>query len=229
MELQGQHGVVSGSCDKAVIKMSANSTLEIRQLDCIRGERELFRDLSFALTGGDVLQIHGANGSGKTTILRILAGLTQPDQGDILWNSDNIKQDMAGYLANIRYSGHLTGIKLELSPLENLRYAVGIQGGDTAMPIEQALDEINLFGFEHEPARTLSAGQRRRIALARLLVSPGRLWLLDEPHTSLDNAGMQILQSILHQHLDSGGMIIMASHTPIELHEKNIHSLQLLT
>ena len=209
--------------------MPTQPTLEVRKLYCIRGERELFTDISFSLTDGEILQAHGANGSGKTTLLRILAGLTQPEQGKITWQGTSITEQMPAYLAELRYLGHLSGIKLELTPLENVQIAAELHGSSKAMTAEQALDEVALYGFENEPAGSLSAGQRRRIGLARLLVSPGRLWLLDEPHTSLDKAGMALLQSVLHRQLEQGGMIILASHTPIEIHETHIHSLQLIT
>ena len=210
--------------------MSPNqASLVVSQLRSIRGDRELFRDVGFTLEGGEVLQIHGANGSGKTTILRILAGLTRPDAGEIRWQGQLVSEDWQPYLAELRYIGHLSGIKLELSPMENLRFAPGLLASAQAMPLEQALDEVALYGFEDEPARTLSAGQRRRIALARLLVSPGRLWLLDEPHTSLDKAGMEMLRGLMHRHLESGGLIILASHNPLELKEQHIRSLQLVT
>lgn len=205
------------------------TTLEVNNLHCIRGERELFTDVSFGLTGGDVLQVHGANGSGKTTLLRILACLTEPEQGSIRWCGTEASQNITGYLQAMRYSGHLSGIKLELSPWENVRLASQLHGTEPAMSVEEALDEVALYGFEHEPARTLSAGQRRRISLARLLVSPGLLWLLDEPHTSLDKAGMALLQNFLHRQLERGGIIILASHTPIELHERHVKSLHLVT
>jgi heme exporter protein A len=203
--------------------------LNIQNLQCIRGDRELFTELSFSLNDGEIMQVHGANGSGKTTLLRILAGLTAVEHGDIYWDKQLVEENAAGYFENLRFLGHLAGIKLELTPLENLRFFASLYAPPLAMTLQDALDKVELYGFENEPARTLSAGQRRRITLARLLISPGRLWLLDEPHTSLDMKGMEILRSILLHQLQRNGMIIIASHTPIDLHETPVQNLQLLT
>jgi heme exporter protein A len=206
---------------------SSQNLLNARNLRCIRGDRELFGDLSLSVTTGEVLQVHGANGSGKTSLLRILCGLSQPQAGDITWRGISINKDRSVFLRELLYLGHSTGIKLELSPLENLVFSAGLSGRKPNMPLNDALEQVALFGFEHESARTLSAGQRRRIGLARLLISPARLWVLDEPFTALDAAGILILEVMLHRHLKAGGAAVLASHSPVNLHERHITALHL--
>lgn len=204
------------------------SLLSARGLRCIRGDRELFTDLSLSLRAGELLQIHGANGSGKTTLLRIICGLSLPDAGNIYWQDLSLAENRQRFLRNLHYLGHSTGIKLELSPLENLAFAAALHGAASRITLQQALDRVELFGFENEPARTLSAGQRRRIGLARLLISPARAWILDEPFTALDKSGIRILESLLHEHLENGGIVVLASHSPVNLHERYIKDLHLL-
>lgn len=206
---------------------SSPDLLTARNLRCIRGDRELFNGLTLAVNAGEVLQVHGANGSGKTSLLRILCGLSRPQDGDIAWRGVSIHKDRSVFLRELLYLGHLTGIKLELSPLENLAFAAGINGRKQEVSPEAALEQVALFGFEHEPARTLSAGQRRRIGLARLLISPARIWVLDEPFTALDVAGIRILEVMLHRHLETGGAALLASHSPVNLHERHIKALHL--
>ncbi len=203
--------------------------LNASQLRCVRGDRELFSELSLSLHAGEILHIQGANGSGKTTLIRMLAGLIRPDDGEILWQDNSISADPKRYYADMRYIGHLTGIKLVLTPLQNLRFKADLLNQPLAMSAEAALEQVELYGFEEEPAKTLSAGQKRRIALASLLMMPGKLWLLDEPYTSLDTAGIAILESLLDQHLQAGGMAILASHSPVTLKQHAINTLQLLT
>lgn len=207
----------------------SQNLLAANGLRCVRGDRELFTDLSLSLQAGELLQIHGANGSGKTTLLRILCGLCLPEAGEICWQGVPMAGNRGRFLQNLHYVGHSTGIKLELSPLENLAFAAALNGVAPRITLQQALDRVELFGFEMEPARTLSAGQRRRIGLARLLISPARAWILDEPFTALDKSGIRILESLLHDHLENGGIVILASHSPVNLHERYIKNLHLLT
>ena len=198
-------------------------------LRSVRGERELFSDLSFGLHAGELLQIHGANGSGKTTLLRIICRLTHADAGELYWNGAPVSGRHQAYVSELHYLGHLNGIKLDLSPLENLSFSASLNGTAPRIPLADALEKVALYGFENEPARTLSAGQRRRIGLASLLVSTAKVWILDEPFTALDVAGIGILEGLLHEHLESGGMVILASHAPVNLHERHKRELRLLT
>jgi heme exporter protein A len=192
--------------------------LEARQLRCERGERLLFESLSFRVAAGQLLQIEGANGSGKTTLLRALCGLSAPAHGDIIWCNEAIGDNSEDYHAQLTYVGHHPGIKLDLTAFENLRFTQDMsrtKASDTTLLA--ALDHIGLFGFEYVPCRHLSAGQRRRVALARLLIAQTRLWILDEPFTAIDRAGTQLLAQLLTQHLQNNGLIVLTSHQPIEL------------
>lgn len=202
--------------------------LEAHQLRCERGERLLFESLSFRIASGQLLQIEGANGSGKTTLLRTLCGLSPPAEGKVTWCNENIQDSSQEYLTQLTYVGHHPGIKLDLTALENLRFAQDMLRSKVTDPaLLQALDRIGLFGFEYVPCRHLSAGQRRRVALARLLVADTRLWILDEPFTAIDRAGTQLLTQLLTQHLHNKGLVVLTSHQPIELTDGDITRLVL--
>lgn len=203
--------------------------LTVDQLACRRGDRRLFEQLSFAMGAGTVLQIEGRNGCGKTTLLRTLCGLTRPTEGSIAWAGRDIRTDFAAYAAELNYVGHHPGVKEELSPFENLDFAARLAGAaaDGAAP-EQALERIGLpLECEDIPCRKLSAGQRRRVALARLLLLPGRLWILDEPFTALDVAGRDLVESLLLEHTQRGGMAIVTSHHAVNLEGSVVQTLQL--
>ena len=179
----------------------ATSRLEARGLACSRGFSTLFRDVSFLLGAGQWLAVRGPNGSGKTTLLRCVAGLTRPDAGDVLRDGALV------------YAGHLAGRKDDLTALENLRGSLALRGVPAAMDAAtEALDRAGLGERRHLPARRLSAGQRRRIGLARLMLDPAPIWILDEPLTALDDAGQALFLEILARHLDRGGVALVATH-----------------
>ena len=207
--------------------MPAQTLLRATQLACERGDRLLFSDLSFQVGAGELLQVTGPNGSGKTSLLRILCGLLLPDRGTVYWTGDPIGDQQDEYLRQVHYSGHLYGIKLELTPRENLRFARALHGGGAGLDIDTVLERVELYGFEDEPAATLSAGQRRRIGLAGLLVSCGRLWVLDEPFTTLDVSGSAILEQLIEEHLSNGGCVVMASHSSHNLNPARLRTLVL--
>lgn len=188
------------------------SQLSAHDLTCIRDDRVLFENLSFALEAGQVLQVEGHNGSGKTSLLRILCGLTQPVEGEVRWRGKNIEDCASEYRATLNYVGHHPGVKGDLTPLENLAMARAL--GAPAKPISamEALDQIGLRGFEDVPARTLSAGQQRRVALARLLINQAQAWILDEPFTALDKAGIANVEAMLDHHAQNGGLAVITSH-----------------
>lgn len=187
-------------------------------LECIRGDRLLFSALSFGLPNGRILFIEGANGAGKTSLLRILAGLSPPGDGEVLWCSQNIRQCRAEFCTDMIYLGHATGLKAELSPLENLRIWSRLAGLTTPdATIRHALSELGLAGSEETSTRTLSAGQRQRTALARLLLSPASCWILDEPFTALDADGILRVRALLESHAARGGMAVLTSHQTIPL------------
>ena len=191
--------------------------LEAEGLVSYRGDRSLFSDVGLTLSPGEVLQVHGPNGSGKTTLLRILCGLSEPTEGTVRWRGQMVGSQSWDYFGELLYVGHASGVKLELTPVENLRVARALSGNPTETSIEQALERLNLYGFEDVPARTLSAGQRRRVALARLLITKATLWIVDEPFTSLDVAGTKVMEEMIHKQLADGGMAVLTSHQPVRL------------
>jgi heme exporter protein A len=187
-------------------------------LECLRGDRLLFSSLSFDLREGQILLIEGANGAGKTSLLRILAGLSRPSDGEIRWRGHGIADRRAEYCSEMTYLGHAPGLKAELSPAENLRLWLRLAGLPLkTREVRQALDDVGLGGYEDAPTRILSAGQRQRTALARLLLSPALLWILDEPFTALDAAGLALVRVLLETHTARGGMVSLTSHQPIEV------------
>ena len=192
--------------------------LEAKQLQCIRGDRELFSDLSFALESKQLMMLEGRNGSGKTTLLRTLCGLYSPDEGEVLWNGQSIKKQDEAFRRELLYLGHLNSIKADLTVLENLRIN-SLLAGDAVSDdaLMEALDTIGLFAFEDFPTSQLSQGQKRRVALARLLISQASLWILDEPFVALDVAAVELLQSIIARHVDKGGMVILTTHQEVPL------------
>lgn len=192
---------------------AGGSLLEVHDLTCIRRHRILFRNLDFTLAAGQWLLISGPNGSGKTSLLRILCGLLQPDAGSVRWEGSTLKEPTAR--AQIAYLGHTHGVKVDLTPYENLQIArrLGLNPGLTA---DEALERLGLACLEDVPCHTLSAGQRRRVALARLLVVQTRLWILDEPLTALDSAGIGLFQNMLDTHLNNGGLAVVSTHQSLD-------------
>ncbi len=201
--------------------------LEVHGLSCERGERLLFENLSFSVRAGELLRIAGVNGSGKTTLLRLLCGLAPPDEGEIHWDGQRIRTTSEAWRRNTSYIGHNLGVKLELTPLENLRFARAIGGATSTEPLEALLDRVGLYGFEYDPCRTLSQGQRRRVALARLMFSNTRLWVLDEPFVALDAAGIDFLAGLLAHQTGRGGMVILTTHQDTPLKNKIVKQLHL--
>lgn len=194
--------------------------LAVEKLACIRGERQLFRDLSFRLAPGEALLLHGPNGSGKSSLLRMLAGFLPPVAGRIAWQEADIAGDVESHGARLCYLGHQDAVKPQLSARDNLVFWARLSGktpvaAETAA--DAALDAAGLQRQKRLPSRYLSAGQKRRVALARLLLTPAPLWLLDEPSNALDSAAVAWLGDILAGHRRDGGMVILASHVPVPL------------
>ena len=202
------------------------ATLEARDLACIRDDRTLFDNLSFTLKAGQAVLVEGRNGSGKTSLLRILCGIRQPDEGTIHWNGGDIYRLATGYNAATAWVGHKDGIKLELTAEENLVFARSL-GTPSALEISEALDAMELGGFDDVIAINLSAGQKRRLALARLLVTRSPLWILDEPFTSLDTHGISLIENMINTHLADGGMLAVTSHHPVGLDSADITRINL--
>ena len=192
--------------------------LEIRNLACTRGDHLLFSGLNFSLSAGELLQVQGANGSGKTTLLRTLCGFMMPTAGEICWRGQNIRQLGEEYFAEMIYLGHLNAIKDELNALENLRISAGLAGCEVNdKDFAAALRQMGLRGRETLPVKVLSQGQRRRVALARLLLSDALLWILDEPLTALDVGAIGLMQELIAGHLAKNGMVIYTTHQPLDV------------
>ena len=188
-------------------------SLEGHGLTCSRGPTTLFRAVDFGVTAGEWLALRGANGSGKTTLLRAIAGLTRPDTGEVRWDGRNASELGAAFRADFIYAGHAAGIKDDLSAAENLRDTLALRAAPaTEEALAEALARVGLDKRRHLPARRLSAGQRRRIGLARLALDPAPLWLLDEPLTALDDDGQRLFTGLLQRHLARGGLALVATH-----------------
>lgn len=202
--------------------------LEVRGLACVRNDHRLFADLGLLLEPGQLLLVEGRNGSGKTTLLRTLCGLMLPGEGEVRWQGESIRKLAEEYARDVLYIGHKPGIKEELTAVENLRIASVLDGYELSEQAAwQALGRIGLTGHEDLPAKMLSQGQKRRVALARLLVSKSRLWILDEPFTALDKAAVADLQTVIRDHLSRGGMVILTTHQDVALMADDIQRLHL--
>lgn len=188
-----------------------NILLKGENLTCIREDRLLFDDLNVEISAGDIVQVEGPNGSGKTSLLRILAGLSQPYEGNVLFKQTAISRCREEYHENLLYFGHLPGVKGEMSAEENLSFNLGLHGLDTSETHDN-LAHVNLLGFEDSLASHLSAGQHRRIALARLYQSQAPIWILDEPFTAIDKQGVASLEQRFTEHAEQGGCVILTTH-----------------
>ncbi len=191
--------------------------LEIRGLQCWRGDCRLFDALALSIFGGQALQITGPNGSGKTTLMRSICGLTRAERGEIFWRGARVDGPVIPFLSEILYLGHENGLKLELSAVENLRALMGIAGRPKNVSPEQGLARLGLGDLARRPVRTLSSGQRRRVALARTTLVDASLWLFDEPFTALDDDGMALVNRLIDEHLAAGGALLFTSHSPVTL------------
>lgn len=191
--------------------------LQAVNLQCERDGRMLFRDLSFSVAAGTLTRIQGPNGTGKTTLLRILASLSDSYSGAILWRGQPRARRREEFLRNLLYIGHRPGIKPLLTPLENLRALMAGRRQTDDETLRKALQGTGLAGFEDVPARQLSAGQQRRVALARLLISEEPLWVLDEAFTAIDHAGVAAMEALLVQRARRGGAVVVTTHHDLQL------------
>jgi len=203
-----------------------SALLQTRDLSCVKDDRVLFEGMNLSLDAGQILLVEGKNGSGKTSLLRILTGLSLPESGDVLWQGRPISEVGADYYEQVNYVGHHDGIKRDLTCLENLRL-VQAMGKPLPIDLDEALDKVNLYRFGDNYVATLSAGQKRRLALARLVVTEALLWIMDEPFTSLDKASMAMFQEMFEQHLEKGGVIVLTSHHDIEMPQSDVVRLNL--
>ncbi|MES9844492.1 MAG: cytochrome c biogenesis heme-transporting ATPase CcmA [Candidatus Sedimenticola sp. PURPLELP] len=202
--------------------------LEVVDLECMRGDRRLLTGLSFKLEPGELLHLHGHNGSGKTTLMRTVCGLIQPTEGEIRWDGEDIREQSDEFNRDLVYIGHKNGIKDDLNGIENLRICSVLDGiRISEQQAWDALEKMGLRGHEDLPARVLSQGQKRRVALARLLTHDAKLWILDEPFTALDKAAVEFLQSVIRDHVAGGGMVILTTHQDVSLTQGHARQLQL--
>ena len=191
---------------------------EAKSLECVRDDRLLFNDLSFAVAESEVLQIEGPNGSGKTSLLRILCGLRLAEAGHVLWQGESIISNREDYYANMVYIGHLPCVKGDLTVLENVRSLLDTRSLSLGNEeIEVALSKVGLASYEDVPGKALSSGQRRRILLAFVELSQAKLWILDEPLTALDVQGVALMESMIMEHKQSGGSVVFTTHHGMQL------------
>ncbi len=197
-------------------------------LSCVRGDRMLFKDVNFSLEAGELMQVQGKNGSGKTSLLRMLCGLSMPAKGVINWQGTAIRELGDEYYHSVSYIGHLSGSKDDLTVIENLCISSALAGDDiTIQMARDALNDMGLGDRENLPVKVLSQGQQKRVSLARLLVSQSKLWILDEPLAALDVMAVKLVQSLLEKHLDEHGLVVMTTHQEINVSALKTVSLQL--
>lgn len=196
---------------------SVQALLQARGLFCERDDRVLFSDLEFSLYAGELLQIQGSNGSGKTTLLRILCGLNSSYEGELFWKGVPIDEDRETFLASLLYLGHRVGVNKILTARENLRWSAALHSPKTDHDIDNALEAVGLMGYADVSCRNMSAGQQQRVSLARLLLSPALLWVLDEPFTTLDVSGVKILENLLAAHVSQGGAVLVTTHHKLDV------------
>lgn len=199
---------------------------QAKQLSCIRGHKTLFKNLSFELDSGQLLLVEGNNGVGKTSLLKILTGLRKADKGQVFWHNRDIQKNGETYRQALSWLGHQNPLKEELSALENLQILGAIRCRNNQCAI-QALHTVGLSSYKNKMVKTFSAGMKRRLSLASLLIAETPVWILDEPQTSLDRSGMQMFEKIAVQHLKNNGMIIMTSHLEFSLNGVQVKTISL--
>jgi heme exporter protein A len=204
-------------------ELENREVLKAEQLFCERDDRVLFRELSFSARAGEVIQIKGSNGSGKTTLLRVICGLNDNYHGALKWFNEPIEDNQDDFYSSLIYLGHQVGVNKVLTPVENLRWSVGLRENVTSESIYQALAEIGLRGFEDSQCFSLSAGQQQRVSLSKLLLGTAIIWILDEPFTTLDVDGVQLLEKLLGDHARKGGVALVTTH-----HELSLPDLKIL-
>jgi len=201
--------------------------LEVKDLFCERDERILFDNFSMQVNAGEVVQIIGQNGSGKTTLLRILCGLSDAYEGELFWQTQLIDEVRKSYYQAMLYVGHLSGVKGSLTAEENLQWMIQLDSSLDKCSIAQALKQVGLYGFEDVPCHSLSAGQQRRVGLARLYLSSATLWILDEPFTALDKQGVSEKEALIAEHVSMGGAVILTTHHDLTILNQTVRPINL--
>jgi heme exporter protein A len=203
-----------------------DALLSIHDLACARGERLLFKDMNFSLAAGELLLVQGGNGQGKTSLLRLLTGLARPEAGEVRWRGNPIRSVSERYHEEMCYLGHANGVKDDLDPLENLRFADGLHGrAFDSVHAVGTLERLGLSRCLDLPCRVLSFGQRRRVALAALLLAGSTLWILDEPLTGLDVHAVALMEGLIRDHLRAGGMVVATTHQALNLEGVKVQRL----
>jgi heme exporter protein A len=205
---------------------TASDGLSVEKVHVWRGDRHVLQGLSVHVRPCELLHILGPNGTGKTTLLRVVSGLLRPEQGTVSWLGQPILSSAATYQSAMAYSSHEPALKSDLTALENLRFAVGLKRRVSIQELRTVLDRTGVAACADLPARVLSAGQRRRVALARVLAMNASLWLLDEPYSNLDAAGSDLLSGLLQGHVESGGLALVVAHHALTLN-CNVSRLEL--
>lgn len=218
---------LSNGIEMQVEPATRKPLLEARDLELWRGERRLFHAIDVSLHEGELLHITGPNGCGKTSLLRVLCGLTLPETGVVRWRGRPVMRTRADYHAEMAYVGHRESMKADLSPVENLCFDLGLRREAGQPLVRAALDEVGLSAAAEVPSRSLSAGQKRRVSIARCLASRARLWVLDEPYTNLDVAGREFVDEMMTRHLDQDGLVLLVAHQSHGVAGQSIRQMEL--
>ena len=206
---------------------TAGPALRADNLHLWRGTRHVLRGLSVSAGAGEMIHVRGPNGCGKTSLLRTLAGFLWPEEGRLYWADQPVEADRDAYCAAMAYLGHENALKADMTPLENLRYASSVRHPTSVTEVDSVLERLGVAAQRDLPVRSLSAGQRRRVAMARVMLAGASLWLLDEPFTNLDVAGVADLAGIVARHVQDGGIAILTTHSEIDLPPGTVRNLEL--
>jgi len=201
--------------------------LRCEKLTCVREDRILFQELCFSVEAGQIVQLEGPNGVGKTSLFRLIIGLSSPYAGKVYWQDTPISDDREAFYQNLLYLGHKTGIKPELTALENLQFFQQLQPSYPDVDLWEILAKVGLAGYEEVMTAQLSAGQQRRVALARLWLNNCPLWVLDEPFTALDKSGVKVLENLFLAHVAAGGCVLLTTHQDLSLNGEHFSKVTL--